>query len=1294
MKQKNFQPIEARVVRTDESSHEFVVEYDGRFFRVPQQPFQREREQPQTLKCYAEETPQGGRHLRQDLESLIREFYTEGDEAEFRIQRAIGNYYIVEESHGFTAKIPHELIPNPALTPHLKCRIERMNAYGMKVELVEKRQLSEKGFSITDAQLASYIGDMPWNTPSLRSLLLTSNISADIFDTECHNWLDSMTKASTNKEDDDLMGDLDNLRTQLLFALQESPLLGQCKPSERRLIEQRFTTMIEQASYYRCAAGLIRQGKAEERIGRVLHILDSCCYLYHPTKNFYILTCIFQLQFPLFEKYMPQMLDILRRHDASLWKREPFRELWIKLIDYYVQQLYAKPDQLAADNEHVRTMILALTQELGLADNAPNALFDVTLVRSMLYRLCSRMNVYQPQRLLEEALYTLIQGADAAPVYTLGGDDAEMTANIINNQVADVLGPGSNTVGYTTDKARLLVKDGRISLTANGVTRDNVYTPMFTRLNLWHGLVIRLAEKPAADIRGNNANTITHYKQLWDFIYKSFFSGKHGQAHNEKKRLLDGEEVSIIVRRKLSDGLLFECEVIDEGKEGIRGTLDAQNDVVAYYPGRLTVADFEMNGYPLVLSAVTRVNDDGTYSFTMKEYVEDFMEEYRVDHLNYNSHITVQLNNAVQGARRLPGISMEGLSVSVDADTEADMSQLQPNKVIEVYRPQEGPRPYINATYLRDLPEVKFSVSEAFHNLMKNYAYEEVYTDVEEQDDDADVETIDALYVAELMNIIEAYASTESDYMKAYNGISFCRIMAHMIASDREEYYVRRLQLIELLNDFAVNNRFTAESMERLQGVEASSFSEDSALYAEFRRMQVVSWLDDDNHYKDLYTLSMDQADGKLQQLASLVLSHNLVKKSGLAEQADSILNKIRSLLELKTIDTDKKFYGNEDFNTEFKTSLVFPENSMRANMPQQTQKVLAEICAFLNAEGGTLYLGVNNQGYEAGLDSDLKNPYFKGSTDRYEDYLHNQIAKRLSLEADHHVHTQWDTENTKKDVLVVQIEPCPNPISLDGKYYERMGKSCRVVNDDYMPVFLDNRRQWALEHRPAAAPDEPAAPVTGSTEPLSFVATPPAAPVVQERVKTSAFRNNTIHEYEADYIPAVAYICFMGDDEYKVISDDDYQTEDYRLELAVHDDETSAWLVLVYADGHVVKTSVEELLEREKGRTFKRYGGQKLIFATIAGDDSDLLLGFVDGKGGKRMRFDELSKIGETRSMQDYGVTVCDVSNNGLHYVEVMQRKSVPAWVVPNPKRTDLGTVLRTVHGREIAALLPGCEV
>ena len=42
---------------------------------------------------------------------------------------------------------------------------------------------------------------------------------------------------------------------------------------------------------------------------------------------------------------------------------------------------------------------------------------------------------------------------------------------------------------------------------------------------------------------------------------------------------------------------------------------------------------------------------------------------------------------------------------------------------------------------------------------------------------------------------------------------------------------------------------------------------------------------------------------------------------------------------------------------------------------------------------------------------------------------------------------------------------------------------------------------------------------------------------------------------------PVTAVICLMDTDEYKVLDDDDWQ--DYRLKLAVHEDEEDGWLIL-----------------------------------------------------------------------------------------------------------------------------------
>lgn len=98
------------------------------------------------------------------------------------------------------------------------------------------------------------------------------------------------------------------------------------------------------------------------------------------------------------------------------------------------------------------------------------------------------------------------------------------------------------------------------------------------------------------------------------------------------------------------------------------------------------------------------------------------------------------------------------------------------------------------------------------------------------------------------------------------------------------------------------------------------------------------------------------------------------------------------------------------------------------------------------------------------------------------------------------------------------------------------------------------------------------------------------SAPIT-DHIQTSRLRNNALHDYEEGYRPITAVICLMDTDEYKILDEDDWQ--DYRLKLAVHEDEEEGWLILVYESGKVCKVSIAELLQRERGRAFKRYAGE-----------------------------------------------------------------------------------------------------
>lgn len=387
--------------------------------------------------------------------------------------------------------------------------------------------------------------------------------------------------------------------------------------------------------------------------------------------------------------------------------------------------------------------------------------------------------------------------------------------------------------------------------------------------------------------------------------------------------------------------------------------------------------------------------------------------------------------------------------------------------------------------------------------------------------------------------------------------------------------------------------------------------------------------------------------------------------------QAVDILDKIRALLKLQKSSSNKKNYGKEDFHTEFKTSIIYPENSMRVDVQTQTKKIMQELCAFLNADGGHLYLGVSDIGYEMGLEEDLKNQLFKGSRDKYEVYVNNQIVYYLGQTGAHYIHTHFD-EDVKNAVLIIDVAPCPTPIAVGNEYFERMGTSARKVNDNYRDKFLAIRQQRAQELAPHIE-DTKTDSVMPETVTEKEIVKPVESAPVTDFIQTSRIRNNALHEYEEGWRPSTAVICLMGTDEYKVLDEDDWQ--DYRLKLAVHEDEEEGWLILVYESGKVCKVSVEELLQRERGRVFKRNADEKLIFASIASNADSVCVGFIDGKNNRYVRFDDVERFGQS-GMQGDGTLPMDVPNSGVHYVEVIAINKVP--ILRNIGRKTIGCILK----------------
>lgn len=1284
----NLHFLKVKVVRIDEDRHKFIVEHEGKIYQVSQLAFQRQQPKPDFIDCIYSQTDNGGIYMSQNIQRLMQERYKIGDEVEFQIKYIKDDKFVLEDNYGFTALMNWIPTINSALTPRVKCQILNILQKNMEVRFISTLGAAASEFSLKDADIASIIGDCVWNTPALRTLVL-SDSDIETFSTAFGTFLQHVVTSTTKEELPEVLSDI---RRRSLAALASPAFLPKCTIVERSLLEQRFTEIIEQTGYCVQAMEKVDSGEAVGYVEDVLKTLSESAFIYHPRKHFGIILGIFMFDASVMQRTISLILSSLRSQPDSLWRRPPFQRQLLKILDLYVSRLYPENDKLQTDSAARETMISTLAIELMLAKNLTSPYIDLPLNLSTLYRLVSLMNVSEPEKTLNKAFLSLFTDADIDFSLPFDCDDAFIMANMLCSQIDDNSVEDFDGAEFRSGKTRLLVNHSSITLMpSTPPMMGSRYSALPSELKLWHGLGVELDEKIPSDLRNCTYKTIGQYKKLWEYLYTAVFSAQSSLIQSKINSLDIDDQTHVIIFRRIPGTLVFECKIVNDEVEGT-GTLDIRTDCSPYYPGDIGVSTFEKDGKPLILDVyVKAINADGTYVFGMSEYITEFMEQYREEHLGYDSVLTCIVNKGAAGAKCVPAISYEGLSVSVSPSPDITMDDLYKGAVVEVDCLAKGTNGFIASTFngYSDLRHI--SVAEAFHRLMVNYAGGEVYDIVTGSSAaEEEVRTMDKRSVRELMFIIDAKATIENDSVRAYNYLSYCRLIAKLLADDeRINYYASRLRLLELLNEFAVSDSISLEAIHRQEENDAAFIYHNATLRHDFEQLQIIGCINKDDYYDYLYGKSLNNENPQLQQLASLVMAHNTVKKAGLLTQAGDILDKIRSLLKLDKNHSNKKNYGSEDFHTEFKTSIIYPESSMRVDIKAQRLKIMQEICAFLNAEGGTLYIGVSDIGYEMGIDEDLKHPLFSRSRDKYKVYVDNCVAQDLGQQAAHYVHSNFDN-TIKGDVLIIRIEPCPTPIMVDGNYYERMGTSARCVNDTYRESFLSQRKAWAAQHQPQTdLPIEDASPA-----PIAEKQTSADSSSYDEAgewtVQTSRSRNNILHEYDDydNYLPVSAVISIMADGNYKVLDEDDYQPA--LLKIAVHEEEEDRWLVMVYDTGRVCRIPVSQLLKRDRDRIFKRSSAAEVVYASIGGQDDMLCLGLTDSKGVRYVRFDDLSAFGQG-GMQDDGDCPVDCSFDSLFFAEIVP--AVAAQDIRPTSRKSIGINLRSADAHRCLEAIPGVK-
>lgn len=155
-----------------------------------------------------------------------------------------------------------------------------------------------------------------------------------------------------------------------------------------------------------------------------------------------------------------------------------------------------------------------------------------------------------------------------------------------------------------------------------------------------------------------------------------------------------------------------------------------------------------------------------------------------------------------------------------------------------------------------------------------------------------------------------------------------------------------------------------------------------------------------------------------------------------------------RSIIELISL--------GESATLEFKSSLQWDIVQNKKNNLLRKQ-VLKTVVAFLNSSGGTLVIGVEDDGSIYGISNDLKT--LRNSTDRFANQLTMLITDYIGAEFSSQIKVRFEKLDGDQ-VCVVDVDPAPIPAFMRGdkgsEFYTRFGPTSRLLDAEDAHSYIN----------------------------------------------------------------------------------------------------------------------------------------------------------------------------------------------------------------------------------------------
>lgn len=320
--------------------------------------------------------------------------------------------------------------------------------------------------------------------------------------------------------------------------------------------------------------------------------------------------------------------------------------------------------------------------------------------------------------------------------------------------------------------------------------------------------------------------------------------------------------------------------------------------------------------------------------------------------------------------------------------------------------------------------------------------------------------------------VVDNYLRLITEPADRYNLLHIAYLIAKIERSTLSSYYAARIQYMELCENFAANDNPQNFSMPK--------FACDAQLEKQFPSLKpiidVLKMLrrfgnDDDieSTYEIVKNAAADSLDGRL---ARLSLAAQLIKSvtgddrltpvlrqmvaSQLDPADDTAINTDESADEVSTDEVSADSFGSESLKVEFKTSFIYgasggPDNIEPVDQPLVIMRV---IDGFLNASGGTIYIGVNDNGEPTGIGADLAHT---GNIDKYERKIRHEIVKNFNKDINGLIDIKF-VKSAGRDICQITVPEYETPVPLRSEFYQRQGTETRIIKGSDLVMLVSRK--------------------------------------------------------------------------------------------------------------------------------------------------------------------------------------------------------------------------------------------